>query len=60
MLTIVEAAKIEPNTEAFEAAVDQMSEVCAAEPENKQAAAVLLFLLQRNSDYCMKAANARS
>lgn len=52
MLTIEAAAKIPANTEAFEAAVDAMSDL--AETGDKEAGKVLLFLLQRNDDFIIK------
>jgi len=52
MLTIEAAAKIPANTEAFEAAVDAMSDL--AETGNKEAGKVLMFLLQRNDDFIIK------
>lgn len=54
-MTIEQAAKIAPNTDAFEAAVEAASDACAANPKDKDAAKVLLFLLQRNDDFCMSA-----
>lgn len=59
MLTIEAAAKITPNTEEFEQAVDQMADLCAAEPKNREAAKVLNFLLMRNSDFVASAAYGR-
>jgi hypothetical protein len=48
-MTIEEAAKIAPNTDEFEAAVDAVSDLAAT--GDKAAGKVLMFLLQRNNDF---------
>lgn len=50
-MTIQEARAIPVNTEEFEAAVEAASEACAN--GDKEAAKVLMLLLQRNDDFCV-------
>jgi len=48
-MTIDQITAIEPNTEAFEAAVDLLSDLVA--DGDKSAEPVLMYALQRNADF---------
>lgn len=54
-ITIETIAALVPNTEAFEAAVEALSDVCEA--GDKAAGRVLMFALQRNEDFIIRAAH---
>lgn len=49
-MTLAEALAIPLHTDEFDAAVDLASDACAANPKDREAAAVLMLLLQRNED----------
>lgn len=52
MLTIPQAKQIPVNSLAFEKAVDEIAAL-AEDRNNREAAKVLVYLLQRNEDYVM-------
>jgi hypothetical protein len=54
-ITIETIAALAPNTEAFEAAVEALSDACEA--GDKAAGRVLMFALQRNEDFIIRAAH---
>jgi len=55
IITIETVAALVPNTEAFEAAVEALSDACEA--GDKAAGRVLMFALQRNEDFLIRAAH---
>lgn len=59
-MTIDEAKLIPPSTDEFDAAVDAASDLCEAEPTNREAARLLMFLLQVNDDSCMRKLHGRA
>jgi hypothetical protein len=54
-MTKTEALAIPVSTDEFDAAVELMADVCEANPKDKEAAAVLMVLLERNDEACRKA-----
>lgn len=49
-MTRAEALAIPTSSDEFDAAVDAASDACEANPADREAAAVLMLLLQRNED----------
>lgn len=52
-MTIQDALNTEVGTDGFDAAVDFLADLCAAERDNREASRALQTLLQRNDDHCV-------